>query len=176
MFDARPLSGPYLAWTTLAYSRLRQRVLRLATLASLVIAGALVAAAIPDARAVVFATAALALLAAGAAWRQSACAARPIQLAIDARGEIRVRAGESGADEALRPIYVSNWQIVLDSQAGPLAVWSDALNEVAFRRLVVFSRWRMDRSARPRTNGQDGEEGHRQVGRRGAPAQGEAAN
>ncbi|SRR5258706_9258571 len=178
------MTGPYLSWATLANSRLRRRALRLAALASLTTAGALTAAAIPEMRAVVLAAAGVALFAAAAAWRRSARAVRPMQLQIDAKAEIRIRFSEQGAGEVLRPVYVSNWQVVLNSAPYPIAVWSDALSAAAFRRLVVLSRWRLDR---PRTDAQDdrqdngrdsgrtGGQGHRHS-RQSTPAQGEAPN
>jgi len=187
VFDAHKLSGPYLAWTTLANSRLRRRVLRLAALASLTTAGALTAAAIPDPRAMVMSAAAVALLAAGAAWWRSTRPVQPMQLQIDANAEIWVRAGEQGAGEVLRAVYVSNWQVVLDSKPGPIVVWSDTLNAAAFRRLVVLSRWRLERNAAARMDvpdgrqesgrggGRDGGQGCRPGGQ-STPAQGEAPN
>jgi len=187
VFDARQFSGPYLAWAELANSGLRRRMLHLATLASVTTAGALAGAAIPDARVGVFAAAAVALLAAIAAWWHSAREIRPMQLQIDAKGEIRVRPGEVGTGELLRAVYVSNWQVVLASKSGSIAVWSDTLSAAAFRRLVVLSRWGLDRRAGPRTDvqdggqdsgrggGRDGGKGHRPIGQ-STPAQSEAAN
>lgn len=85
---------------------------------------------------------ALALAAAlglGAMWTMRPQPAGRVQLRTNHQG--RLELGQETAPEAARAEFVSAYLVVLVSRSYTLAVWSDALPPVSFRRLCALARW-----------------------------------
>jgi hypothetical protein len=66
-------------------------------------------------------------------------ASAPRQLAVDASGTVRIRAGDSEQAAAVR--YVGRHLVCLTTPGGLLAVWPDSMPSADWRRLLVACRW-----------------------------------
>jgi hypothetical protein len=145
------MAGAGFHWTLLRASDERRRWLRAAALLSSALALVLLAALWLEPDGVRALAALAAVLAAAWAGAESGRAPPPYALHIDADGVIWGRAGEV-AERApplrLRACVVASRLVTLDGDAGPVAVWRDALPVDGFRRLCVHARWHLDRGDR----------------------------